>query len=180
MKELLIYKKNAIALLAALKKPTIVAPTLGLLTFSDCLLGIFLLLGLMTADFITGVLASWNLWKNSKIESNFWKYGFSSSRIRLSIAKSVTYFLFIICSYGIEVIFRIKSFGSNAYTDHDLTLTLLAIAVACSIEFYSIFFENLPKAGFDIWSYFKKITSKIKSGITSVKNITDGDNNSST
>lgn len=178
MKELLIYKKNAIAISAAIKKPAIIAPTLGLVTFSDSLLGIFLLLGLMAVDFITGVLASWNIWKNSKIESNFWKYGFSSSRIRLSIAKSVTYFLFILCSYSIEVIFRIKSFGSNNYTDHELTLSLLAIAVACSIEFYSIFFENLPKAGFDIWGYFKKITAKIKSGIKTVKDITDDNSNS--
>ncbi len=180
MKELLIYKKHAITLLAAVKKPAIVLPTLGLMTFSDCLLGVFLLVGLMAVDFVTGVLASWNMWKNSKIESNFWKYGFSSFRIRLSIAKSVTYFLFIICSYGVEVIFRIKSFGSNNYTDHELTLSLLSIAIACSIEFYSIFFENLPKAGFDIWGYFKKITSKIKSGITTIKDITDGDNNSTT
>ncbi|AKK73771.1 hypothetical protein OK18_15205 [Chryseobacterium gallinarum] len=179
MKELLIYKKNAIALLAAVEKPAIVVPTLGLVTFSDSILGIFLLLGLMTVDFITGVLASWNMWKNSKIQSNFWRYGFSSSRIRLSIIKSVTYFFFIICSYGIEVIFRIKSFGSNNYTDHDLTLSLVSIAIACAVEFYSIFFENLPRAGFDIWSYFKKITAKIKSGITTIKDITDGDNNSS-
>lgn len=180
MKELLIYKKHAITLAAAVKKPVIVLPTLGLMTISDSLLGIFLLIGLMAADFVTGVLASWNMWKNSKIESNFWKYGFSSSRIRLSIAKSVTYFLFILCTYGIEIIFRIKSFGTNNYTDHEVTLSLLAIAIACSIEFYSIFFENLPKAGFDLWSYFKKITAKIKSGIKTVKDISDGNDNSST
>lgn len=178
MKELLIYKKPVIAILAASKKPAVIVPTLGFLTVSDCTLGVFLLLGLMALDFVTGVLASWNMWKSSKIESNFWKYGFSSSRIRLSIAKSVTYFLLIICSYGIEQIFKIKSFGSNSYTEHELTISLLAIAFACSIEFYSIFFENLPKAGFDIWSYFKKMTSKIKSGISTIKDITKDDNNS--
>ncbi|MGG7468674.1 phage holin family protein [Chryseobacterium arthrosphaerae] len=177
MKELLIYKKPAIALLTAVKKPAVIVPAVGIMTVSDCVLGIFLLLGLMALDFVTGVLASWNIWKSSKIESNFWKYGFSSSRIRLSIAKSVTYFLLIICSYGIEVIFRIKSFGSNNYTDHELTLSLLAIAFSCSIEMYSIFFENLPKAGFDIWNYFKKMASKIKSGLTTIKDITKNDSN---
>ncbi|AZA90914.1 Holin family [Chryseobacterium nakagawai] len=180
MKELLIYKKHIIAVLTAIKKPAIILPTIGFVTFSDNLMGIILLIGLMAADFITGVLASWNMWKNSKIESNFWKYGFSSSRIRLSIVKSVTYFLFILCTYGIEVIFRVKSFGKNGYTDHELTLSLFAVAIACSIEFYSIFFENLPKAGFDIWSYFKKITAKIKSGIKTVKEITDDNNNTTT
>lgn len=177
MKELLIYKKNVLALAAAIKKPAIVVPALGLMTFSDCMMGVFLLVGLMGFDFITGVLASWNLWKKSKIESNFWKYGFSSSRIRLSIAKSVTYFLLILCTYWIEVIFRIKSFGSNSYTDHELTLSLLAIAFACSIEFYSIFFENLPKAGFDIWGYFKKIIAKVKVGVTTIKDIDKNEGN---
>ncbi len=138
----------------------------------------FLLLVLMALDFATGVLASWNIWHNSKVESNFWKYGFSSSRVRLSMVKSVTYFLFIICSYGIEIIFRVKSFSSS-YSDHQVTLTLIAIAMSCAIEVYSIFFENLPKAGFDIWEKLKLIAAKVKSGVSTVKDITDGGNDSS-
>ena len=178
MKELIVYKHHILALLTAVKKPAIVIPALGLVTITDSQLGIMLLLGLMTADFITGVLASWCLWKDSKIESNFWKYGFSSVRIRKSVVKSVTYFLFIMCSYGMELIFKIKSFGSNSYTDHEVTLTLCTIAISCAIEFYSIFFENLPKAGFDIWKKLKAIAEKIKCAVTTVKDITNGTDNS--
>ena len=180
MNELLVYKHHLIAVLTAVKKPAIIIPTIGFMTFSSWQLAMFLLLILMAVDFMTGVLASWSFWKASKIESSFWKYGFSSSKVRLSIAKSVTYFLFIILSFGIEIMFRIKSFGSNSYTDHEITLTLIAIALSCAIEFYSIFFENLPKAGFDIWEKFKAITDKIKTGITTVKDITNGNDNGTT
>lgn len=178
MKELNTYKHHLILLFTAVKKPAVAVPAVSLVTLSSCQLGMILLLGLMTVDFVTGVLASWNLWKDSKIQSNFWKYGFSSQKIRLSVAKSVTYFLFILSSYGIEILFRIKSFGKNNYSDHEITLTLVAIAIACAIEFYSIFFENLPKAGFDIEKKVKVIFVKIKKAVTSVKDITNG--NSST
>lgn len=176
MKEILVYKHHVLAVVTGVKKPAIIVPAIGLVTVTDSQLGIMLLLALMTTDFITGVLASWCLWKDSKIESNFWKYGFSSLRVRKSVVKSVTYFLFIMCSYGMEMIFKIKSFGSNSYTDHEVTLTLCTIAIACAIEFYSIFFENLPKAGFDIWEKLKAIADKIKVGVTTVKDITNGNN----
>lgn len=176
MKELIIYKKYSVALLTALKEPAVIIPSLGMITLNDCQWGIFLLFGLMTFDFITGVLASWNLWKNSKIQSNFWKYGFSSSRLRLSLVKSITYFLFIICAYGIERIFKLKTMKAESYTEHNITLTLFAIAVACVIEFYSIFFENLPKAGFSIEKKVKAIFVKVKTAVKSVKNITNDDN----
>lgn len=176
MKELLLYKKHAIGLLTAIKKPAIAIPAIGMLTLTDCQWGMFLLFGLMSLDFITGVLASWNLWKDSKIESNFWKYGFSSSRLRTSLVKSITYFLFIICAYGIEQIFKIKTFKAESYTEHQITLTLFAIAVACAIEFYSIFFENLPKAGFSIELKVKAIFIKVKTAVKSVKELTNDDN----
>ncbi|WP_066435583.1 phage holin family protein [Chryseobacterium sp. CCH4-E10] len=176
MKELNNYKKPFLAIATAVKKPAVAIPAIGLASFSDLQLCFMLLLGLMLGDFISGVLASWNLWKNSKIESNFWKYGFSSMKIRNSIAKSVSYFLLIVLSYYIEKIFRIKSFGKSTYTDHDITLTLIAIVIPCAIEFYSIFFENLPKAGFDIWGYFKKITDKIKVAVSTINSLKNGDN----
>jgi hypothetical protein len=179
MKEINIYKHHFLVIFTTVKKPLVIVPAMGLITFSDFGLGIILLISLMAADFFTGVLASWNLWKNSKIESNFWKYGFSSARIRMSLVKSVTYFLFIICSYGIETIFKIKSFGSNSYTNHEnheITLTLFTIAISCAIEFYSIFFENLPKAGFDIEAKVSAIFLKIKNMIKWVKNINNDHN----
>ena len=169
------YKHHAFAFLTAVKKPAVAVPTVGMISLSDCQLGIFLLIILMLLDFITGVFASWVIWENSKVESKFWKYGFTSTRLRLSLVKCVTYFLFILCAFGIEYIFKIKSWQAENYTEHQITLTLITIAIACAIEFYSIFFENLPKAGFDIETKVKLIFSKVKKAVTSVKDITNGD-----
>lgn len=176
MKELFFYK-HAFAILTGIKKPAVVVPAIGMLSLTDCQLGIFLLLALMTVDFATGVLASWNLWKDSKIETKFWKNGFSSYRLRMSLNKSITYFLFIMCAYGIEQVFKIKTFNAENYTDHKITLTLATIAISCAIEFYSIFFENLPKAGFSIEANVKKIFVKVKGAVTSVKEISNVDDN---
>lgn len=176
MKELLVYKKHAIGLLTAIKKPAVAFPAIGMITLSDCQWGISLLFVLMLFDFVTGVLASWSLWKNSKIESSFWQKGFTSVRIRESVVKSITYFLLIMCAYGIETIFKIKTFKAESYTEHQITLTLAAIAIACAIEFYSIFFENLPKAGFSIEVKVKAIFVKVKSAISSVRSLKNGDN----
>jgi len=179
MKELLTYKKTAFAVLTAVKKPAVAVPAVGLVTFSSYQLGIFLLLFFMTLDFITGVLASWILWKDSKAQSNFWKYGFSSRRLRLSVVKSVTYFFFILSAYGLEWTFKLKPIGSS-YSDHKVTITLITIAISCSIELYSIFFENLPKAGFDIEQKVRAIFIKVKNAVKSVRELRDGDNNSTT
>ncbi|SHK69867.1 phage holin family protein [Epilithonimonas mollis] len=173
--ELQNYKHHAFAFLTAVKKPAVAVPTVGMISLSDCQLGIFLLIILMLLDFITGVFASWVIWENSKVESKFWKYGFTSTRLRLSLVKCVTYFLFILCAFGIEYIFKIKSWKAENYTEHQITLTLITIAIACAIEFYSIFFENLPKAGFDIETKVKLIFSKFKKAVTSVKDLTNGD-----
>ncbi|MFC4163995.1 phage holin family protein [Epilithonimonas zeae] len=179
MKEFIIYKQHLVAILATIKKPSVLIPAVGVVSLSNFEKAFFLLLILMLADYVTGIMASWNQWEKSDKTTKFWNTGFTSEKTRLSIIKSVTYFLFIILTYGIEIIFKIKSFGSNQYTEHEVTLTLVAIAISCAIEFYSIFFENLPKAGFDIWNYLKKMTGKAKKTVTTVKEITNGNNDNS-
>lgn len=175
MKELFIYKKHMLGLLTAIKKPAVIVPALGLVSLTDCQLAFFLLLIFLAADFLTGVIASWSIWKASKIDSSFWKTEFSSYKIRMSIIKTVTYFLLILLTYGIEVIFRIKTF-ENTLTEHEITLTLVSIAIACAVEFYSIFFENLPKAGFDIEKKVKAIFVKVKKAVISMKSLKNDDN----
>lgn len=176
MKELLIYKKYALAFLTAVKKPAIAIPSIGMLTVSNCQLGIFLLLGFMTFDFITGLIVSYVKFKEEKRAGNFFKNGIESSRLRLSVIKSITYFAFILAAYGIEYVFKIKSFTAEKYTEHHITLTLATIAISCGIEFYSIFFENLPKAGFSIEDKVKKIFVKVKSAVSAVKGLKNGNN----
>ena len=168
------YEHYITGILTSIKKPAVIIPTIGILELTNLQLALALLFGLLFIDYITGVLASWiNHKKNFK--TSFWKdsvNGFSSEKWKKSLVKIITYFLFILLTYEIEYIFQIKSFTSD-YSDLKITITLFAIAISCGIEFYSIFFENLPKAGFDIEKKFMKLFDKAKSIFTKVKNFND-------
>lgn len=180
MKEFLIYKKHAVSFLAAVKNPITAIPAIGVLSLSNCQMAILLLFGLMGMDFLTGILASWINWKDSNKEGSFWKHelGFSSTKMRLSLIKSITYFAFILSAFGLEYIFKLKSFKAESYTEHQITLTLVAIAISCAIEFYSIFFENIPKAGFSIEKKIRAIFSKVKAVVNAIRNLKNGNNGS--
>lgn len=175
------YEKYTLALLTGLQKPAVMIPAVGIATLSSCQLGLILLFGFMLGDFCSGLYASWVMFKQNPANEalRFWKDGFSSEKIRLSLSKSVTYFLFIMGAFGIESVFKIKSFKAETYTDHQITLTLISIAISCAIEFYSIFFENLPKAGFSIETQVKAIYGKVKAVTNALKNLRNGNNGSS-
>lgn len=179
MKELEALEKYFVNIVFAVKKPTVVIPTLGLsLTLQNDYIMIFLLLILFAADFFTGVLASYIQFKKSNKQGSFFgdkEDGFTSARWRLTLVKAITYFLLIILTKIIEDVFRIHPFNFS-FTDHKVTISLMSIAFSCAIEFYSIFWENLPKAGFDIWANFKKITGTAKEAVSEIKSIKDGDN----
>lgn len=177
MKELEALEKYFCNIVLAIKKPTVVIPTLGLsLTLKNDYIMIFLLLILFAVDFVTGVLASYVEFKKSDKKGKFFsdkEDGFTSARWRLTFVKAITYFLLIILTKVIEDVFKIKAFNWS-WTDHKVTISLISIAFSCAIEFYSIFWENLPKAGFSIWGYFKKITGTAKEAVSEIKSIKDG------
>lgn len=174
------YQNYSFAFLASVQKPAVVIPALGIASLSSCQFGVLLLFGLMIGDFLSGVYASWVVFKQDPANEGlrFRKNGFSSEKIRLSLSKSVTYFLFIIGAYGLEWVFKLKSFRAETYTDHQITITLITIAISCAIEFYSILFENLPKAGFSIEVQLKAIYGKVKAVMTALKNLRNGNNSS--
>lgn len=172
------YEHYFAGILTSIKKPSIIIPAIGILELSNMQLAMLLLLGLLCADFLTGVYASWINYKKEHGKGFFTNYenGFSSRVWKQSLTKAITYFLFILLTYAIEHIFQIKSFSSD-YSDLKITITLFAIAISCGIEFYSIFFENLPKAGFDIEKKFMELFDKAKSIFTKVKNFKNEDTN---
>ena len=177
MRELRTYTRYFMHILESVPNPKILIPGIGLtLTLGSEQSMILLLLALFAVDYFTGVLASWVEWKKLKSGIRFRKEGFTSEKTRLSVVKIVTYFLFILLSYSIESVFAIHPFIFS-WTDVSVTITLGATAISCCIEFYSIFFENLPRAGFSIWDKFKKITGTAKSAVDEIKNITKNDGN---
>ena len=168
------YEHYATGILTSIKKPSVIIPTIGIIELSNIQLGLWLLFFLLSADYFTGVYAAWINYKKENTKGFFKdsENGFSSKLWKQSVTKVITYFLFILLTYAIEHIFQIKSFTSY-YSDLKITITLFAIAISCGIEFYSIFFENLPKAGFDIEKNFMKLFDKAKSIFTKVKNFND-------
>ena len=158
------YEHYVTGILTSIKKPAIIIPTIGILELTNIQLALALLFGLLFIDYITGVLASWiNHKKNFK--TSFWKdsvNGFSSEKWKKSLVKTITYFLFILTTWCIEKVFQIKPFNTSYSNIGNITITLGAIGITCGTEFYSIFFENLPKAGFNIEKEFMKLFTKVK------------------
>ena len=169
------YEHYVAGILTSIKKPSVIIPTIGIIELSNIQLGLWLLFFLLSMDYFTGVYAAWINYKKENGKGFFKdsENGFSSKLWKQSVTKVITYFLFILLTYAIEHIFQIKSFTSD-YSDLKITITLFAIAISCGIEFYSIFFENLPRAGFSLEDKFMKAFNKVKSIFTKVKNFKDG------
>lgn len=128
------------------KKPTLLITSFSLLALTSLQMAIILLLTTLLIDYITGVYASYYIHKREGKKDNAW---FSSDKSRLSFVKSITYFLLILLTYGIERIFKIKTFKLESYSHLEMSITLFAIAMCIAIEVYSTFWENLPRAGFN-------------------------------
>lgn len=148
-------------------KLLILFPCILILTTSQkavILLGIFFIL-----DFITGILASWIEVKKTNSTAGK-KYVIQSSKLRLSAVKFICYALGILCAWGIEIVFVIKKVPSGSISTQNLTFTTVVIAFFCVIEFYSIFFENIKRMGFDVIQKVKKISSEAWKLYKTIKN----------
>ena len=149
-------------------------PTLGTISLlSTQRLAFGFLVVAYTLDFITGVIASFieRLREEKKIQevdSFTWRqkvvYFFdniSSDQMKRSIVKGIAYSVFILCSYGIQFIFKIKPF-SFSFSELVWDLPLIAVAGAIVIELWSILLENFKRMGFDIIKIGLGMFSKVK------------------
>lgn len=129
---------------------------------------IYLLIGFYALDFITGILASWKEKQEAeKTDPSLKEQSLiSSEKLKLSGVKAFTYASAILAVWGIEKVFIIKSFKFDSFSDQHMTITLVFIGFCCSIEFYSIFFENFKRAGFDIRKKLFAVIGEVKKIIT--------------
>jgi len=131
-----------------------------------------ILLGVLFAlDFATGIAASWVEFKKSLpvLPASGKRYVLQSSKLRLSAVKFVTYGMVVIVAYGLEWVFVMQEFEPSTKLQK-MSLTTIAIAFCCAIEFYSIFFENTKRMGFDIIQKVKNISKSGWDLYKSVKN----------
>lgn len=164
----LIFSKPMTALMAL---PIIISLT-SLSTTSQALL---LLLGAFILDFITGVYASYIETKRKsekrksksfwgKILDNIYILGrtISSEKLRKSVVKGLTYSLFILSSYLIQSIFFIKSFQFSNISHREFTVTIVVIGFCILTELWSVFKENLPRAGYDLGAALMRMVRGVK------------------
>ena len=145
----------------------------GISLLSTQKLAFFFLIIAYLIDFITGIIASFmeriaEEKKEQEVESFTWKekvvYFFdniSSDQMKRSIVKGIGYSLFILCSYGIQFIFKIKPF-SFSFSNLVWDLPLLAVGGAIVIELWSILLENFKRMGFDIIKIALGMFTKVK------------------
>ena len=149
-------------------------PTLGTISLlSTQRLAFDFLVIAYIVDFITGVVASFierlkEEKKEQQVESFTWKdkvvYFFdnvSSDQMKRSIVKGIAYSVFIMCSYGIQFIFKIKPF-TFSFSELAWDLPLVAVAGAIVIELWSILLENFKRMGFDIIKIGLEMFTKAK------------------
>ncbi|AEW85893.1 hypothetical protein FCOL_05340 [Flavobacterium columnare ATCC 49512] len=116
-------------------------------------------------DFATGILASWVEHKKMPVRV----YVLQSSKMRESVVKAISYFVFIALIFGFEKAFGIKTFSILNISDNQFTLTTIAIAFCSFIEFFSIL-ENCKRSGFDIIGKSQEAAKKTWEIINFLKN----------
>lgn len=133
-------------------------------TMSTTEKAVYLLMAFYVLDFITGILASWREKKEAEKTDPSLKDKdlISSDKLKLSGIKAFTYASAILAVWGIEKVFIIKSFKFSHISNENMTITLIFIGFCCAIEFYSIFFENFKRAGFDIRKKFFGVVTEAK------------------
>ena len=154
-------------LLANPKFLTIVIPTV-VVAVADDKDALRILIIAMLLDFVTGILASWNEAKKAREP-----FKITSHKLRRSLIKTITYFAVIYFVYEITMILHIKNFHFDSFDTLDFTPTFVTIGVCAAVEIWSIFMENLPRAGYDIVGSIRALFTGISKLKQEIKNETD-------
>lgn len=155
------------------KGASILIPSITLTVTNDIRSAFFFLAVTFFIDFLTGIYASFIENRNIEREKGTLKKGFfnklvllldtiTSEKLRKSIVKAIGYALFILLVFGVERVFVIKSFTFLNISDKNWTITLVAQAFCIAIEIYSIVFENIKRAGYDLAGSFSKAFKQYK------------------
>jgi phage-related holin len=68
-----------------------------------------------------------------------------------------------------QIILAIKNIKYQSFSDSEFELSSICVIFFCLIEGFSIFHENLPKCGFNIWEEIKKMIGFYKKVKTEFK-----------
>ena len=149
-----LFNKPVLAL-TILTPTVIVAPVVSLM--GACItLTIFFI-----ADFVTGLMASYWIWQAKEDKSDTWFFGkgegFSSDKFKKMFVKMIVYGGAPLIVYNFQKTFLIKNLKYSTISDAEIDITTCLILIFCLNEGFSIFHENLPKCGFNLWERIKKM-----------------------
>lgn len=120
----------------------------------------YLLIWFFLSDLVTGLLASYFEWKESDHKDR-WFFGkgegFSSDKAKKMGVKLVVYLLVPQLLINLQTILLLKNFKYASISDAEFELATVVVLFFCLIEGFSIFHENLPKCGFDLWKNIRKM-----------------------
>lgn len=121
---------------------------------------------LFVADLFTGTLASYFTWKAKSNRKDKWFFGkgegFSSDKFKKMFVKLMVYLGTPIVINKFQNIFLIKNLKYSTISEAEIELTTFVVLIFCLNELYSIFNENLPKCGFNIFDKIKKMIGTYK------------------
>jgi hypothetical protein len=133
-----------------------------------CILGM-----LFVGDLITGILASYFTWKVKVDKVEKWFFGkgegFSSDKFKKMFVKLMIYLGTPFVVQKFQETFRLHNFRYETISDAEFSIATLLIIVFCLNEGFSIFHENLPVCGFNLWERIKKMIGfykEVKTEIT--------------
>lgn len=155
-----------------------VTPTIVITPVVDFTKAFVILAFLFCSDFVTGILGSYFTWKEKEDKTDTWFFGkgegFSSDKFKKTFIKGSVYLGFPLLVNKFQEIFLMKNLKLSWLTDAELNLATFFILVFCAIEGYSIFHENLPKCGFNLFKFIKNILGlykEIKTDINQAKEV---------
>lgn len=137
-----------------------ITPVIAATPIVDFWSAVHLLKWLFIGDLITGLGASYLEWKKGK-KKDRWFFGkgegFSSDKFKKMFVKIIVYCATPIAMFKLQTTFAIKNIKYETIMDAEMNISTALILLFCLNEGFSIFHENLPKCGFNLWERVRKM-----------------------
>lgn len=151
------------------KKPILLVPVIPVVAATSIVVDFdgmaWILFWLFIADLVSGLCGSYFDWKKTDHKER-WFFGkgegFSSDKAKKMGIKALVYLGVPLMLIRLQSVMFLKNFKYERVSDAEFQLATIMVIIFCLIEGFSIFHENLPKCGFNLWQKIKKILGVYK------------------
>lgn len=169
---------NFTLLTLLVKKPTLIIPVVSVVAIAQPVVSFegmaLFLLAIFLVDLATGLLASYYVWKKTD-HVDKWFFGkgegFNSDKAKKMGIKAAVYLIVPLALIFLQKLLFLKNFKYERLSDAEFEWATVSLIVFSLIEGFSIFNENLPKCGFDLWEKAKKIIKAFKVAKNEIKEV---------